>query len=67
MEFVGVVGGDVDDASGLDWLGFVVDGDLGFAGDDVIDFVFGVWILGVGASGCEGVEATAEGVYFEEF
>lgn len=66
-EFMGLVGGDVEDGAGTNGLGFVFELELGLAGKEVVDFVFGVGLLGVGAASRETVEAHAEGGDVEEF
>ena len=46
-----LVGGDEEDGTGHYVLGFVFELEFCMAGDDVVDFVFGVRLLGVGCSG----------------
>ena len=66
-EFMRLVGGDVEDGTRTDWLGFVFELELGLAGDDVVDFVFGMGLLGVGSPRGEAVDTYAEGGDVEKF
>ena len=62
-----LVRGDIEDYARVYVLGFVFESEFSLAGDDVVDFIFGMGLLDVGASSRKTVEANAEGGDIDEF
>jgi hypothetical protein len=67
VKFVGLVGAHVENGARSYGLGFILKLKTGSPGNDVVDFVFGVGLLGIYSPGRETIKAHAEGGDVEKF
>jgi hypothetical protein len=67
IEIMFLAGGNVKDRARHHVLRFVFKLEFCSTGDDVVDFVFGVGLLVIGASGVEAINAQTERGNIEEF